>query len=166
MRRLRLEGSDVGYADRCTICWREALTPGIITDVAHTTNQRAFRDCDVSVPFLRLYTLLVAVELALKDRAPAHGSGHDLQKLAHLAGIQMSPGLSAQLTALARSMGVLVCTSQQGTRTPVNSASYPGLRYLRHEADFPGDSKPADIGGALNAARQLIDELRLVGVQL
>lgn len=48
---------------------------------AHSTNQRAFRDGDMNEPFFRLYTLLVAIEIALKDRLPQFTHGHDLSTL-------------------------------------------------------------------------------------
>jgi hypothetical protein len=134
--------------------------------VAHTTNLRAFRDCDAQEPFFRLYTLLVAVELVLKDRAPAHSGGHDLQRLAQRALTPIPAGLSVQLTALAKSLGVLVCTSLKGSRVPLDPAKFPELRYLRHEADFPGDTKSTEIIDALNAAQQLVKELKLAGVSL
>jgi hypothetical protein len=134
--------------------------------VPHTINRSAFRDCDTSEPFFRLYTLLVAIELALKDQLSQFQSGHDLHRLAGFVVVPMPPGLSAQLTGLTACLGLLFCTSQQGLQVPVDSAKYPGLRYIRHDRDFPGATNEANVKQALDAARQLVQELRLAGVEL
>ncbi|MDI1447232.1 hypothetical protein [Polyangium sp. 6x1] len=133
----------------------------------HTTNRRAFRDADVSEPLFRLYTLLVATELALKDALGTYAMTHDLESLAkqHL-GAGLSSALEAQLTALQTSLGALVCT-HRGVQSPVDPTKYPGLRYLQLHADgFAGGSQTADVVQALNDAMVLIEELRLAGVIL
>ena len=134
--------------------------------MGHGTNLRAFRDCDAREPFFRLYTLLVAIEIVLKDHAPSHVGGHDLQRLAHAALTNVPAGLSVQITTLSRCLALLACTSLNGKAAPINPTKYPAIRYLRHEADFPGETKPVDIAAALNAARQVVEELKLVGVIL
>jgi hypothetical protein len=134
--------------------------------VPHTTNRSAFRDCDASEPSFRLYTLLVAIELALKDKISPFRSGHDLHRLAGFAVTPMSPGLSTQLTGLTACLGVLLCTSLQGLQVPIDPANYPGLRYIRHDRDFPGASSETSVKQALDTARQLVQELRLAGVEI
>lgn len=134
--------------------------------MAHATNIRAFRDCNSAEPFFRLYTLLVAIELALKDVCTPHVGGHDLHRIVQRAFPAVSAGLSAQLTTLQRTLGILVCTDLRGSRSSVDPTKYPDLRYLRHEVDYPGDSKPTDILDALDAARQVVRELKTAGVNL
>jgi hypothetical protein len=134
--------------------------------VQHATNQRAFRDCDSKEPFFRLYTLLVATEIAMKNRLPTFEHGHDLASLIPKAVTGMSAGLQAQLTSLDAALRALICT-HRGARSGLNPTQYPGLRYLRHEKDgFVGDSSEAAIAQALRDAEQLVEELRRVGVTL
>lgn len=132
----------------------------------HTINRCAFRDCDASEPSFRLYTLLVAIELALKDRLSPYKSGHDLHRLAGFAVSPMPAGLSAQLTGLTACLGSLLCTSLQGTQVPVDPANYPVIRYVRHDKDFPGSTTENLVQQALAAARQLVQELRIAVVDL
>jgi hypothetical protein len=138
----------------------------MLAGVVHATNLRAFRDCDVSEPFFRLYTLLVAVELALKDHAAQHTPGHDLHALTQRALMQIPASVDAQLTALTQSLSKLACTSRQGARVTINSAKYPDLRYIRLDADFPGDCSCQDVQDTLNIAHQLVKELAAAGVKL
>ena len=132
----------------------------------HSTNQRAFRDGDINEPFYRLYTLLVAIEIALKDRLPHFAHGHELAALVPQVIPLVPSGLQSQLTALDTSLRALICTFH-GARVQVNPAVYPGIRYLRHVKDgFAGDSSDADIAQALSDCRQLVEELKLAGVTL
>jgi hypothetical protein len=41
----------------------------------------------------------------------------------------------------------------------VVSSSYPDIRYLHHESDFPGDTPQLDLEAARDAARTLKREL-------
>src|SRR4051812_19389412 len=116
----------------------------------HTTNRNAFRDCNVTQPFFRLYTYLVAIELTLKDLLPAFVGNHDIEQLAQRNFSSMPSGLQAQLVTVFSSLRVLACTAPDGTRATVRPNKYPDLRYLRHEQDgFVGDSKSSDIEQAL-----------------
>jgi hypothetical protein len=132
----------------------------------HATNQRAFRDCDVSEPFFRLYTLIVAMELAVKNKMTTFAHGHDFSMLIPQALPTLPSGLQSQLTVLDASLRVLICTFH-GSRAPVNPAFYPGIRYLRHEKDgFTGDSSDASILQALRDAEQLANELKRAGIAI
>ena len=83
------------FASRCIESWHKRETLGMIHAVAHSINRKAFANCDTTQPFFRLYTLLVAIELALKDGAPKHQKGHDLEVLARAALQPLPAGLSA-----------------------------------------------------------------------
>jgi hypothetical protein len=135
--------------------------------MGHAINRRAFRDADVTEPFFRLYTLLVAVELALKDAIGTHPMTHDLDALVkqHL-GANTSSSLEAQLTTLQLSLSALVCTVK-GTQASVRANKYPDLRYLQHSADgFANGSTSADVSAALADTHGLITELAMCGVVL
>jgi hypothetical protein len=134
--------------------------------VPHTTNRAAFRDCDASNPCFRLYTLLVAIEFALKDSLATFPNGHDLTKLVPQVVTEMPNGLQAQLTSLDGSLRLLICT-YKGSPVPVTAANYPTMRYLRHASDgHMGQTKDADIVQALNDAQQLLIELKRAGVEV
>ena len=133
----------------------------------HTTNRRAFRDADATEPLFRLYTLLVATELALKDALGQYSLTHDFEKLAkqHF-GAAISSTLDAQLATLQKSLSALICTFK-GVGAPLDPAKYPGLRYLRLDADGSvGGTADADVVQALADATQLVEELRMIGVTL
>lgn len=135
-------------------------------DVAHIRNRTAFRDCDATSPLFRLYSLLIATELALKDHLSAYTGNHDLQLLAGRAFSPMPSGLSAQLTALSQQLGRLNCTSTAGVAVPINPQIYPGLRYLRHDADYAGGASDSEITQALRGAEALARELAIAGLPL
>jgi hypothetical protein len=132
--------------------------------VPHATNRAAFRDANASEPLFRLYTLLVAAELALKDAAGAYPHKHDLSLLAALHFGTVPSGLSAQLTALDKALGALACTFHNAP-APVDPKQYRGLRYLRLARDgFIGGSTDADVNQALADARAFVAELGKAGV--
>lgn len=134
----------------------------------HTTNIRAFRDADVGVPVFRLYTLLVAAELRLKDATARYLHTHDLDVLVNnvfRAGVPAA--LQSTLTNLQNTLAVLHCT-RKGASVPVDPAVYPGLRYTRFQVDGFADpgSPDADVQRALQAANDFVAELRNAGVPL
>jgi len=132
----------------------------------HVTNRAAFRDCDATDPCFRLYTLLVAIELALKDALVTFPNGHDLARLVSQGMPSIPSGLQAQLTSLDSSLRLLICTDR-GSAIPLNPAKYPGIRYLRHANDgHVGGTQNADVIQALRDAKQLVTELRSAGVQV
>ena len=133
--------------------------------MAHTTNRAAFRSGTPTSPFLRLYTLLTGVEIALKDHRDWSG-GHDLRVLAVRALDPLPAGVTAQLTVLERCLSALTCTARDGSAAPIDPSRYPGLRYLRHDTDFPGTTSVDQLATALIAAQHLADELVRAGVAL
>ena len=130
----------------------------------HTTNRTAFLQCDATEPLFRLYTLLVAVELALKDHTGAFGHAHDIDALALPL---VSSNLQGVLNALEGTLKKLRCTHKNGTGVHTNLKKYPDLRYLRLTKDgFADGSHEADIMAALADAKQLVNELKLAGVHI
>jgi hypothetical protein len=113
---------------------------------------------------VRLYSVLVAMELALKDAnraiAGTWSSGHDVPTM-----------MSAYDAALGGSLGValsqLRCTDKFGNTAPVATSNYPHIRYLRHETDFPPppvSSSDGDITATLNIAIQCLGVIRAAGL--
>jgi len=135
--------------------------------VGHVTNRKAFRDADVNEPLFRLYTLLVATELTIKDSLNSYPHSHDLRSLieTHI-GSQLPAGLAAQLTALERALSALRCT-HKGSSSPVLPTVYPGIRYVRLERDgFQGETRDQQVADALLHALGLIRELATNGIVL
>lgn len=133
----------------------------------HRINRKIFFDVDASQPLLRLYARLVALELTLKDYDSANrAKEHDVVGMVgKLTGLPDISSLSALATALNTALQVLRCTLKSGAVGPVNPKIYPGLRYLRHEADFPGETKDADLEKAIQALDALWKELQRQGVK-
>jgi hypothetical protein len=133
----------------------------------HSTNRTAFLSCSASDPLLRLYTLLIALELTLKDHIGLFSDGHDLDALVQRMVPPPAGDLQAALGTFERSLGKLRCTSKGGGGVLVNSKVYPGIRYLRFVKDgFTDGSPDADVEQTLADANQLMVELRRVGVSL
>jgi hypothetical protein len=108
----------------------------------------------------------MGIEIALKDHGKWSG-GHDLRGLAARAIVPLPSGVDIQLTALHKSLAVLICTDRHGNPLLLDPQQYPSLRYIRHAADYPaGSSNPKDITDAITAARQLAEELKRAGVDL
>jgi hypothetical protein len=143
-----------------------------IATMPHTTNRKAFgrrdeRDGrDGDEPLLRLYTLLVALELTLKDRAGSYPLSHDIDALVQPLITPEAANLQATLNAFMGSLSALRCTFN-GQDAPVHPKKYPGLRYLRFAKDgFAGGSRDAAVMQALRDAEQLVDELKRIGIQI
>lgn len=106
-------------------------------------------------PLLQLYCSLVVVELALKDSSASWPTvGHDVPQL--LADF----GESALSVQLQGKLAALKCTGKDGSETPVRAAHYPHLRYLRHESDYPGKVKDAELRGVLAVVADVMLVLR------
>jgi hypothetical protein len=134
--------------------------------MAHRYNQQSFQvgASNYSNPLLCLYCSLVVLELSIKDYFHASGSwksGHhiidwlttDLGETS--LGIQLESKLSA-----------LFCTHKSGCEVTVNANSYPDLRYLRHEADFPGKSTDNQLKEALEIIKDIRTSLITKGINL
>lgn len=135
---------------------------------SHDTNRKAFYGCATAEPLLQLYTMLIAIELALKDRSGSFGGGHDLQKLAtSLLSEPSGSNLQAVLTTFTQSLTKLRCTTVQNQGANVSAVQYPHVRYLRFKKDgFMDGSPEEDVQHALDTAREFAKELRRAGVQL
>lgn len=94
----------------------------------HSTNRAAFLSCNVSDPLLRLYTLLIAVELALKDHLGLFRDGHDIDALVNRMVPPPASNLQAAVSTFENSLNKLRCPWKDGSGVPVNSKGYPGLR--------------------------------------
>jgi hypothetical protein len=107
---------------------------------------------------LRLYCNLISIELRLKDARPQWQSGHDIgSMLADIGEAALSVQLRTKLSALK-------CTARDGTEVPVDPAQYPHIRYLRHETDFPGAVKDADLDDAVLLIPDILLSMRNKGI--
>jgi hypothetical protein len=104
------------------------------------------------------------LELAIKDHFHQSGSwkrGHciidwlttDLDETS--LGTQLDTKLSA-----------LYCTARDGSEAPVAANSYPDIRYLRHETDFPGKSTDSQLKEALEIIKDIKTSLISRGISL
>ena len=112
-------------------------------------------------PLLALYSVLVILELALKDGKTPWPKGHLVQQW---LGELNDAGLTAMTYQLANELQSLTCTDRSGGEAPVALDRYPDLRYLRHETDYPGKSTDANIAQALAVAEQIRGLLQQRGV--
>jgi hypothetical protein len=131
----------------------------------HASNQRIFRDLDVSSSLLQLYTRLVSLELALKDLDAAnYALAHDVCEMV-MKMYGGKSGVAASVTTLSGDLSSLHCSSSKGAPSTVRSMKYPDLRYVRIQSDFDASSSTeAEIARALTSLETLIDELRREGL--
>jgi hypothetical protein len=60
----------------------------------------------------------------------------------------------------------LRCVLVNGRSGPVQTKTYPDLRYLRHKSDFAGESTTQQLEEALDALRDIEQELVHLGIPL
>lgn len=113
---------------------------------------------------VRLYSVLVAMELALKDKNHAASgnwmSGHNVPAM-------MSAVDAALGATLGNALGHLWCTNVSGNAASVLANIYPHIRYLRHETDFPpplDSSTDDDITATLDIAIQCLGVIKAAGL--
>ncbi len=113
---------------------------------------------------VRLYSVLVAMELAFKDNSHADTgswtSGHNVPSM-------MSAVDAALGTRLGNALGQLRCTALDGNAASVSASVYPHIRYLRHETDFPPphiSSSDGDIEETLAIAIQCLGVIKVAGL--
>jgi hypothetical protein len=127
----------------------------------HTYNRTAFQYGMASAnALLILYCSLVDLELALKDHFSVVGwrNGHAIiDWVAEL-------GEAALAAQLANGLGRLRCTARDGSLSQVLGNSYPDVRYLRHESDWPGFSTDAELRDVLGIVADIRTALRGRGV--
>lgn len=110
---------------------------------------------------LALYSVLVVIELGLKDGKQKWPNGHYVQQW--LSEFN-DAGLSATTYQLANELQKLTCTDRSGGEAPIALDHYPDLRYLRHEMDYPGKSTDGDIAQALALAEAVRVALKGRGI--
>jgi len=128
----------------------------------HAYNRAAFTTgANSGNSLLSLYCSLVVLELAIKDHLdPPWKKDHKIITwISELGEVSLAQQLKSRLAAL-------LCTHTDGTDVSVDGDKYPGIRYLRHESDFPGKSTDTQIQDALNTIRDIKTSLRAKGVGL
>lgn len=89
---------------------------------------------------------MVALELLLKDvlnlvQSPEN-AGHDLPTLLTMLkqkDKRLVAPLNSLQTQLRERLTVIRCQGRAGTALSIPAASYPHVRYIRHESDWPSD---------------------------
>ncbi|MDB9459510.1 hypothetical protein PN473_14045 [Dolichospermum circinale CS-545/17] len=132
----------------------------------HSYNQNSFQlgGSNFSNPLLCLYCSLVVLELSIKDHFHQSGSwktGHCIiDWLTHDLG-ETSLGLQ-----LDSKLSALYCTGRDGKEVNVKANSYPDIRYLMHETDFPGKSTDTQLQEALEIIKDIRASLISKGINL
>jgi hypothetical protein len=129
----------------------------------HNYNRVAFQGGIAGVnALLSLYCSLVDLELALKNHFWPNRwrGGHAIIDWITELG---EAALAAQLVGR---LAHLQCTGGDGTVTAVAGNSYPGMRYLRHEQDWPGASTDTQLREALDVVDDVKTALRAKGVNV
>ena len=128
----------------------------------HSYNRAAFDDARSSTNvLLSLYGSLVKIELALKDRLNPWKGGH---RLAEWLTDEADPGLTSLTVQLATGFGTLTGTDRNGQSSQLQLDSYPEIRYLRHEIDYPGGSTEMQLMACLLLVRDIENILRTKGI--
>jgi hypothetical protein len=140
----------------------------------YSYNRTAFRAAstvNALSPLLGAYTLLVTLELFLKEYLPQKGlvcpHGHDVPEMLKALGRSLSgPNRSAIngiAVTLSGRLGDLWCEGINGGPLRVQSGKYPNIRYIRHLNDWTEHySNDADIASVLMVAAQAIHRLNRV----
>jgi hypothetical protein len=145
----------------------------------HTTNIHDFQSFRGS-ELVESYLLLIAIELALKDRGAKAADNHDvpdllasLSKFSNIANSRKVSGeLNSFIAQLRTALSAIWCTGPDGSPQRVPSKSYPYLRYCRHYSEWAGDheTKASDILSLNATCKSLRDFLRknnkIIGVDL
>jgi len=132
----------------------------------HSYNQQSFKlgMANQSNPLLCLYCSLVVLELAIKDHFHQSGSWKRGHHIIHwLTNDLGETSLGYQLES---KLSALYCTAIDGSETPVAANNYPGIRYLRHETDFPGKSTDIQLKEALEIIKDIKTSLISRGISL
>lgn len=127
----------------------------------HNYNRAAFQDGMAAAnALLVLYCSLVDLELALKD----HFAGASWRRGHAIVDWVSELGEAALANQLANGLGRLRCTARDGSFAQVLGNSYPDVRYLRHESDWPGFSTDAELRDVLGIVADIRAALRGRGV--
>jgi hypothetical protein len=137
-------------------------------------NRNAFRDGpNASSPvLLRTYCSLVALELGLKDflglSETAANAGHDLPDLLNRVkerDRRTCSSLNSIQTQLRRQLTSIRCQGRGGAAQSIPASSYPHLRYMRHESDWPSDaSTDSQLHTVLSTVQKLTSSLAHYGI--
>jgi len=128
----------------------------------YTFNRAAFDIARSSTnALLSLYGSLVTIELALKERANPWKNGH---YIAQWLTDEADPGLTSLTQQLASGFAAMRITDRTGKSSQTRLDSYPEVRYLRHETDFPGESTDGQLAACLLLVRDIEAVLRAKGI--
>lgn len=137
----------------------------------YTYNRAAFRSvCDTPGvhPLADAYCTCVLLELSLKQYLTSTGPlvdhGHDLPTLLQRVGLKHTRytfACNALQRQIADALRSLRSQAKDGSPCSIPSRSYPYLRYLRHDSDWPApSSSDAEISALNGLLKRALDLLR------
>ncbi|MEH1832423.1 MAG: hypothetical protein V7L29_10180 [Nostoc sp.] len=132
----------------------------------HSYNQKSFQfgTSNPSNPLLCLYCSLVVLELSIKDyfhQSSSWKNGHYI-----IDWLTTDLGETSLGRQLESKLSALYCTHRNGSEVNVDGNRYPDIRYLRHEADFPGKSTDNQLKEALEIIKDIRTSLISKGISL
>ena len=130
----------------------------------HTVNRKAFLAASIcGHPLLTAYGMLVATELALKDKSGHWKKKHDIpQMLADLG----DPGITGLVSQLRADLSSIPCTNLDGLPDMTRPQVYPDLRYARCANDHTGGTTDTDIQKVVKTVSDIIIQLRKKGIDV
>lgn len=131
-----------------------------------TYNRKAFRSAGVATlsPLVCAYTQLVTLELYLKQAIPSRGlvcpRNHNVPQMINILATKLPVSHSGALKSLSLTLrskiSYLWCDGKDGSPCRIDSAIYPGMRYLRHQEDCSiSASSDADLQAVIKISSQI-----------
>lgn len=122
-------------------------------------NKKSFKFGDPGNLLLTLYCKLICLELFLKERIPNFNDHNVPDKLVEFTS-NHSPTITIGVN-LGSELRKLYCSDKfnplTGRNVPQNS--YPHMRYLRHESDFPAGTTQVSSDEDLKQCLTLVDQI-------
>lgn len=140
--------------------------------MAYQTNISTFLPNGPPSPLLDSYRILVAIELALKDRGFYGGTtGHDIPSMLAQTAVQ-HPALASQLNAhqakLNSDLVQIICNDKNSKPVFVKANNYPHARYTRFFGDWGGvnETSHPSIAALAQTCNSLLSHLQTHKVTL
>ena len=148
--------------------------------MSYAYNKATFRSARASAgapALLRIYCSLVVMELGLKEYLglmnTPQNAGHDVPRLLTLFQVQLPATnysrvmLGVKITQMRGRMSKMYCQGKDGNCQFLPAESYPYLRYVRHDSDWPNSNcADADIDSLGTVVEDVFSFLKRSGVPL
>jgi len=145
----------------------------------HTINIQAYMSAGKSPenePLVRLYCLLVATEISLKDLLPSWLIGHNiedlLQKACDAKDAESTPPvnrscINSLVIQLNSELVKLSCTGKEGVAKFIKPSNYPEIRYVHFSLDFPeSNTDNTVINGIITIVNDIHTEMQKQGMRI